>query len=422
MIVTLMSLALLLLGPTASTADAPGRTVAPLQDAGRRMLTAAALNPAVPTQAVPRPTAEPRLHQEHECPSGETWIRCRSQPLCDGIGRVAPSTQCGSVGLCAKVCHTARRKGGRCAELLDEPTQTYYYSIHYEGTVSCGPLGGQSGDLQGGRPRPPPGLPELQAAAPTAALPGAAAAAETASAGAVAAALQVQVAGTPAAPQRQLLQEHACHDDEFWIHCNSQPLCWGIGRSAPSTECGPAWLCESMCNTALQRGGVCNRQWNPPSGSYYFSIVYQGAVFCDPPRGGSNNRGSKRPRGLRQLQAATATLALPAATASAAQATVAAAAAASTQVRKLLQEHVCGDGEFWIHCNSQSLCSRFGRRAPSTACGPAWVCEAMCNAALQRNGVCHRLWNAPSQTYYYAIQHNGAVFCDPPGGGSGSRG
>uniref|UniRef100_A0A383W256 Uncharacterized protein n=1 Tax=Tetradesmus obliquus TaxID=3088 RepID=A0A383W256_TETOB len=98
---------------------------------------------------------------------------------------------------------------------------------------------------------------------------------------------------------RQLLQEHECYDGDYWIQCNSQQLCGGIGRSAPSTECGPAWMCESMCNTAEQNGGVCARLWNPPSESYYYSINYEGAVFCDPPGGnGGGPRPRPRPKGL----------------------------------------------------------------------------------------------------------------------------
>ncbi|WIA41871.1 hypothetical protein OEZ86_009195 [Tetradesmus obliquus] len=102
---------------------------------------------------------------------------------------------------------------------------------------------------------------------------------------------------------RQLLQEHECYDGDYWIQCNSQPLCWGIGRSAPSTECGPFWMCESMCNTAEQNGGVCARLWNAPSESYYYSINYEGAVYCDPPGGGSGGgpkpkRPPKKPKRL----------------------------------------------------------------------------------------------------------------------------
>jgi hypothetical protein len=67
--------------------------------------------------------------------------------------------------------------------------------------------------------------------------PGPAATAATASAAKpVAAAGQVaSSASAVGLAKRQLLQEHVCYDDEFWIHCNSVPLCWGIGRGAPST-------------------------------------------------------------------------------------------------------------------------------------------------------------------------------------------
>jgi hypothetical protein len=35
---------------------------------------------------------------------------------------------------------------------------------------------------------------------------------------------------------------------------------------------------------------------------------------------------------------------------------------------------------------------------------------------MQNGGQCAELWNEPSQSYYYSIQYEGAVFCDPPGG------
>jgi hypothetical protein len=67
-------------------------------DAGRRMLaveSAAAPKPLPPTQASSYLTTanNRRLHQEHECPAGETWIHCNSQSLCRGIGRNSPSTR-----------------------------------------------------------------------------------------------------------------------------------------------------------------------------------------------------------------------------------------------------------------------------------------------------------------------------------------
>jgi hypothetical protein len=40
----------------------------------------------------------------------------------------------------------------------------------------------------------------------------------------------------------------------------------------------------------------------------------------------------------------------------------------------------------------------------------------MCNAAEQEGGACARLWNEPSNSFYYSINHEGAVFCDPPKG------
>jgi hypothetical protein len=63
--------------------------------------------------------------------------------------------------------------------------------------------------------------------------------------------LKVDGSSAAAAARRQLLQEHECDDGEFWIQCNSEPLCWGIGRGAPST--GETWQPELFCYNRKQR-------------------------------------------------------------------------------------------------------------------------------------------------------------------------
>jgi hypothetical protein len=110
---------------------------------------------------------------------------------------------------------------------------------------------GNSGSSGSGRPRPR-GLRKLQAAPSTttqqsesaataAAAHASAAAPATASTTAAATVAATEVAAgslvqdLTAIAQRQLLQEHVCYGGDYWIQCNSQPLCWGIGRGAPST-------------------------------------------------------------------------------------------------------------------------------------------------------------------------------------------